>query len=895
MKLKDILLKLKNNKGYLKDLLIIKKSNYFDAKWYLATYKDIKKSNIDPAVHYLKYGWKEMRDPSPLFSTSQYLHANLDVKKANINPLVHFEKYGKKEKRKLFLNSTSNIIRKTDDTTYNTIKNSYIYDSEWFYRYYNKTIDEYGLSNNDNNYSYNPSPIFYTNEYLLLHLDVALLNINPILHYEYNGKYEHRAISIADIQEYVAPSGSISHEHTINNREIYSNNIVTVYAIYSKNCKIEDYQLYLLKELHKISDYIIVVADNLIYENELIKLHNLCNAYIFNRHGEYDFGSYKRGYNYLVDNNILKPNDNLLLINDSNYGPIYPLNNIINDFTNKKCDFYGLTVSTLFKPHLQSFFYIFRNNVYSSNVFKIFINNIKKELSPLRVIYNYEVCFTEYLEQNGFKYASYISNNAIKNNKEYVIPSLHPYELISKHKYPFIKRKAFHSNSYQDIQATINILETDNKVLYDIIKNTEDIYKKKEARIQYNIPSKYNLYSNYDKKLKQLQFKYNNNELINMVFLVNMVDMFTSEQLMILFQNNKYFNISLYVIPDTRLNKKEMIRTYNETYNKLKQKYPYTHHSVLIDETSDTILEWYNIVKGNDIVFYPSLYDISFSLYNPYYAVQENILSVFINTNECVTVTNNKIYGIDNLNNFWKLFIDNSITYTEYKIYGQCEASNAVVVGNAKMDQLDNYMKDARPSNQKTIIIAINNYESDDQKYTSSNFETYAELLLELPIRYPNITFIFRLDAATLTILKRKNKWGENKVDNYINKMKSFPNVIYSTESDYLKIFANSDGIIQDNHSFLVEYFYTFKPCCYVLTSPNDIKTKFNSLGVKCLEQVYVAYNEAQITKFIEDVISNNNDHMKESRIEFARKEIITNYTNVHRNIYHTILSYFNS
>ncbi len=91
LKIKQLLLKVYRKN--INDIDIIRKSDFFDAKWYLDTYKDVFHANIDPALHYFKYGWKEMRNPSPLFNTRQYLQANLDVKKANINPLVHFEKY----------------------------------------------------------------------------------------------------------------------------------------------------------------------------------------------------------------------------------------------------------------------------------------------------------------------------------------------------------------------------------------------------------------------------------------------------------------------------------------------------------------------------------------------------------------------------------------------------------------------------------------------------------------------------------------------------------------------------------------------------------------------------------------------------------------------------------
>jgi hypothetical protein len=84
-----------------RDLAMIQQSALFDTSWYVANYEDVKLSGIDPALHYLRHGATEGRDPGPVFSTSGYLHANQDVKQANLNPLLHFLRHGAAEGRKI--------------------------------------------------------------------------------------------------------------------------------------------------------------------------------------------------------------------------------------------------------------------------------------------------------------------------------------------------------------------------------------------------------------------------------------------------------------------------------------------------------------------------------------------------------------------------------------------------------------------------------------------------------------------------------------------------------------------------------------------------------------------------------------------------------------------------
>jgi glycosyltransferase involved in cell wall biosynthesis len=81
------------------DLALIRASNLFDVTWYLTNNPDIALANIDPALHYLRHGGFEGRNPSPNFSSSYYLSTYSDVKKSGINPLIHFIKFGKNEGR----------------------------------------------------------------------------------------------------------------------------------------------------------------------------------------------------------------------------------------------------------------------------------------------------------------------------------------------------------------------------------------------------------------------------------------------------------------------------------------------------------------------------------------------------------------------------------------------------------------------------------------------------------------------------------------------------------------------------------------------------------------------------------------------------------------------------
>lgn len=83
------------------ELAVLRASDLFDAAWYLANNSDVAAVGADPALHYLRYGGQEGRDPGPRFSSGTYLTQNPDVAKGGTNPLLHYLRFGAVEGRAL--------------------------------------------------------------------------------------------------------------------------------------------------------------------------------------------------------------------------------------------------------------------------------------------------------------------------------------------------------------------------------------------------------------------------------------------------------------------------------------------------------------------------------------------------------------------------------------------------------------------------------------------------------------------------------------------------------------------------------------------------------------------------------------------------------------------------
>lgn len=67
----------------------IRRSDLFDAEWYVATYRDVASSGLDPADHFARYGAAMGRDPGPDFSSIFYANSRRDPLAPGMVPFFH--------------------------------------------------------------------------------------------------------------------------------------------------------------------------------------------------------------------------------------------------------------------------------------------------------------------------------------------------------------------------------------------------------------------------------------------------------------------------------------------------------------------------------------------------------------------------------------------------------------------------------------------------------------------------------------------------------------------------------------------------------------------------------------------------------------------------------------
>jgi CDP-glycerol glycerophosphotransferase (TagB/SpsB family) len=229
-------------------------------------------------------------------------------------------------------------------------------------------------------------------------------------------------------------------------------------------------------------------------------------------------------------------------------------------------------------------------------------------------------------------------------------------------------------------------------------------------------------------------------------------------------------------------------------------------------------------------------------------------------------------------NLLWIAFYETAIHKNFALKYAINKGKNVIVTGYPNIDLFfdRSYLpKDRWKISDRHIkrIIWAPHHTIDKTLYLNySNFLKVNDLFIEIAKHYKGkIQIVFKPHPLLKNKLYLLPEWGKEKTDEYYELWNSQDNTQIE-EGDYIDLFLTSDALIHDSGSFLAEYFYTNKPELFIFAGDYVIQ-QFSSFGKNILENVYHSKNNEDIINFINDVILNENDFMKNQRLA-----VIQNY-----------------
>ena len=208
-----------------------------------------------------------------------------------------------------------------------------------------------------------------------------------------------------------------------------------LFAAYDRDGIIDDALIYYVSALAQYGD-VIVCMDCDCKNTEINKLKPYTVVVKAKRHYEYDFGSYKRAFQYARDNNLLKNYDFIYLVNDSVFGPMINLSKLINKMENIPTDAVGI-IESKHKTHkfMESWFVQLNKKIFVSKWFDEFMSSVQKENAKSTITVKYEHGLTKLIQNHG---CSWTGVYQIYGRETYNKP-----KRLFVHGCPFIKKASF--------------------------------------------------------------------------------------------------------------------------------------------------------------------------------------------------------------------------------------------------------------------------------------------------------------------------------------------------------------------------------------------------------------------------------------------------------------------
>ena len=238
-----------------------------------------------------------------------------------------------------------------------------------------------------------------------------------------------------------------------------------IYFFYDKSGVVDDYVTYLLDDLVKNINELVIVSNGKINEDGHRKLSKYHCEVIERGNEGFDVGAYKAGIEYYGWEKV-NSFDELIMMNHTIMGPVYPFSETFEKMDKRKdLDFWGITKHLksgdpykrnpygYYPEHIQSHFIAVRKRMLNSSAYHTYWNKMPEIRTYMDSVCLHETFFTKHFADLGFKWDVSVDVEDLKAITAY--PALYyGRELLENRRCPIFKRRAFFHDYGQFLETT---------------------------------------------------------------------------------------------------------------------------------------------------------------------------------------------------------------------------------------------------------------------------------------------------------------------------------------------------------------------------------------------------------------------------------------------------------
>lgn len=254
-------------------------------------------------------------------------------------------------------------------------------------------------------------------------------------------------------------------------------NRLCIYHIFDKDGIVDDYVFYALDSFREICQRIIVTVNGKIGDSYLSKLEESGITIMVRDNIGFDHGAWKDAIiKYVLNSDT--DYDELVLTNDSYFGPFCKWSEIYSSMESKKLDFWGITKGTSYNfedirvpVHIQSYFIAVGTRMLHSEDFRKYWMEIPYAQSFMDCVARNEGLFAKHFADLGYKWDVFCETNYEKTGLLSATYLFNSDDMLPYYKLPLVKKKTF-VRSYREI-TEFGLGEDIPKSLEYICNNTE--------------------------------------------------------------------------------------------------------------------------------------------------------------------------------------------------------------------------------------------------------------------------------------------------------------------------------------------------------------------------------------------------------------------------------------
>lgn len=189
---------------------------------------------------------------------------------------------------------------------------------------------------------------------------------------------------------------------------------LVLFAHYDPKDEVDDYVRFYLERLYEIGSTIVFVSGSpRLNPASAEKIKHVCAAIFTRRTLSLDFGSWHLAWQQVLRRGWrLEQFRQLILANDSVYGPLFPLSELFDSFTG--ADMYGVTESNEYTNHLQSYFLAWDLNEKTRGFLERFWADFRYVVLKRDLIDRYEIGISQRARSEGLRLKPYLPDAVVR-------------------------------------------------------------------------------------------------------------------------------------------------------------------------------------------------------------------------------------------------------------------------------------------------------------------------------------------------------------------------------------------------------------------------------------------------------------------------------------------------